>query len=230
MRYFALAFLILILAVPAMADRDLTSTKLTDTHALTRYEGDCALGNMDPAVTYYEGFIVGDEWYAIPFSPADEGCACADGVRAMAMRFPLVLDETSEIFLQPAIFTSIDDGTGCMVPDELVNMGTAVTISNLPEWGIYDLELPIQTDCMDPQYTYFMAFYVGDPGAYVGLPVDDAPKSCYGFNMWDGVNWNDTVDDFGLEGDLIMAVDLDCCTDPVANEGASWGSVKSLYR
>ena len=229
MKKAAIVTMILLLAVPALAAKDLTSTTQNLTYSLTRYDGDCTVGNQDPIASYYDEFILGYESYASSFV-IDAPCVCTEGAAVRTVHWVLVLDETSAVNLTPMIYATVDDGNGCLIPDAVIATGDAVTISGAPELGAYDIELPLNDEvCLQPGQTYMMGFYVEDPGDFVGLPVDDTPTVCQGFNMWD-VDWLDMVDYYGAGGDMLMWVDLDCCFNSVATEPTNWGSLKGLYR
>jgi hypothetical protein len=198
-----------------------------------RYDGDCVLGNADytAAVGYYSDFFSGDEAYATLISPVEEGCACPLGVTVQAVHMALYLTGPTLLSARVLLHEAVEIGPGCYAPGGPLATSALYVLEPYVGTALYDLELPLSAPCAIPGDRYFAVFEVVPVTTElgVGVPVDDSPTPCHGYDHLD-LNWKDSVVDRGWVGDFYVWADADCCEEPVHARGGTWGSLKTIYR
>lgn len=198
-----------------------------------RYAGDCTVGNSDlsTAQGYYNNFFTGDESYAALIAPAAEGCACANGFKVQAVHMALNLTVATNIWGRALLYEAVEESPGCWAPGGPLATSAIYAMAPFVGAGVYDLEIPLSAPCATPGDRYFVVFQfvplTTDVG--VGVVVDDSPEACSTYDDRD-LNWQDSVVDRGWVGNFFVWADVDCCEEPVAVEGRTWGGLKSLYR
>lgn len=234
MRKLLLIGLVLLVASTSMA-RDIAPMK-TDLAApeATRYDGDCVVGNndFDNILGYYDSWFTGMESYAIPFNPAEEGCACSEDVSVRSIHALVALDEFANLDVAVAILEAVDNSSGCLVPGDELAVSDAVNVSGVAELGYIDIEVAIDGPCATASDALFLAVYFlnDNDSKFFGLPITGpTPTLCYNYNDW-GAGYTDVVDAYGFAGDLLIWADVDCCGTPVATEASTLDNIKSLYR
>lgn len=226
--------LVLMLSCGCVLARETSLQTTAKAPTIDRYDGDGIVGNNDFddfTGSYYDEFWYGYETYALSFNPAADGITCGEGFSLKAVHMVMVLDDQCEFEVSASLLGAVDDGNGCLEPGEQIATSAAILINGITEFGIVDVEIPFEVDCATANETYFLAinFLDDNGGVRVGLPVTDTATVCRTFNDW-GAGFTDLVDYSGFTGDLMIYGDVDCCSNPVANDSASFGTLKALYR
>lgn len=205
------------------------------TPAPLEVQRDCAVGSvdLDNIQGYYVSWWMGYEDYAYLIHPAAEGCACSEGFIISAVHMLLALGTGTNLQVQGAVYTAVDDGFGCLAPGVEVYAGPVRTVSGITGYGYYDVAAPITGDtwsCLPADEDYFLVFrFLDDGAAAVDIVVDSTPTSCANYDNW-GSGWEELVDGYGFQGDLFIWGDAECCRNGVPSETRGWGELKALFR
>ncbi len=202
--------------------------------------GDGLVGNAyNPIAHRISDWLVGDEGYKYLINPALELPDCPVGFQlldiGMVLNFP-------DDLIYPYVFTAYgdlenavwDEATGCYVPGTEECIGPLTTFS-IDGPGDRVIELPMP-DCAcafkygpdGVAYMYMLSVHFVGPFT-ANLITDDFPMGCTSWNNY-GFGWVDLVNDIGFPGELLIFGNVNCCDEPVATEGKTWGDVKSLFR
>ena len=201
---------------------------------LTRLDGDCRAGSFD--FDGYQGWY-GDFWgpddaYAALISPGDGSCLCTEGVVVQDVHIIMYVNIATVFVVQAELWSATDVG-GCQVPLAPLAVSLPVQYSDFPGTGNANLEIPFDSPCLAPGDDYFVVvrFLPGTTGLFIGVPVDSSPAPCTTWVNRSGLaGWHDVVGEYGWLGNFYVYADLNCCSDPVAAEGRTWGEMKALYR
>ena len=203
---------------------------------------DCYVGNLNAPVWAISGWFTGAEEYKFLFWPW-ETCGCPLGFWTTSVHIYL---QFSSSLVYPIVFpiiVDLEDGIWfdpCWWPGEMDCQSAEYEVT-IDAPGLYDIAIPIMDECAC-SYMYWSTSVPGYPwGPYLisvyfpilfsaDLVTDDVPTPCTVYNDW-GSGWVDLYDyGFSDYGNVIMYAEADCCEFPVAEQPATWGSVKSLYR
>lgn len=196
---------------------------------------DCQVGSTDFASYqgWYDDFWRSDQQYAQLILPDQEGCACGEGVTIEAVHMYLKVNSFATLVCQAELWSAADDGTGCLAPGGPLAVSAPIGFGGFPGEGIADLAIPFNGPCMTPDEAYFVVFTYLDTsqGTFLGVPVDASPSACTQYiHTQDIAGWHDPVAENGWVGNYYVFADLACCSDPVADEQATWSGVKKTYR
>jgi len=189
----------------------------------------CLTGSAYNANTIgYYNLNPGVESYAVLI---DAGSCpdCDQGFTLARIWTLLRLNAGAAFQLSAALADVIDDGNGCYAPGEEQARSDPANVSGIATTGGYFVKLNWDSPCIEPGRPYFLIFrftYIvrGVAGPYID---NDGIAACRSFRNT-GSSWVDLSTTFA--GDPFFWADTECCSAPVVLEGASWGSVKSLFR
>ncbi len=227
-------FLLLLLLIPAAAvAREPVLVHTAPPPAVAaRAAADCIAGNSElwRLQGYYANFWVGEESYAQLFEPAATSCWCSFGFALVTTHIYLYLEPGADFQVRARLLAVEDpDHDGCRTPGDVLASGLVQQVSGITTAGYYDVAFPSWLPCALLHDSYFLAVdFLGGTGP-VGLPVDDQATGCRVFNDT-GDGWTDLAEDWSLVGDLFIWGDMLCCGEPVADDRATWGGVKSRFR
>lgn len=195
----------------------------------------CEVGNPNDPYWTYGNWIMGGETYAYLINPPAEGCTCGAGFKLdrvyMMMQFgpedaPVTFDAyagLAEAVWDPSRNAYVPGPEYCTSPTWSISASAA---------GLYDIYVDMADACPCAATTepYFITFHL--PNGFAWWPSaleDNDPQT--GISWYNsGFGWSDLVGDFGWWGKNVMHADVSCCENPVSQEKATWGDVKSLWR
>lgn len=237
-----LVLLCLIIA-PALAERVPVVKALTDVNVQSINGGPaavpgapavppgCSVGNLNPPAQAISGWAFAPESYYLNFDPALSCTVCSIGFQVTQIHWVLQSDGPCEIDMEVGLFGADVSDPACAVPGPLACISNAFTVT-LPAAGLWDIALPLDCACADPNYLYSLGVnvyeYRCDTGTNPAIITDVFPTSCTSWNDY-GFGLVDLVGDVGFPGNLIMWADAVCCEPPVGADESSWGKVKGLY-
>jgi len=233
---YAVSFMILSCTVAAAATPGGAFQPARDhAAALDAERSDCQVGSLEfeGYQGYYSDFWTSGQTYFQLIRPAAEGCACGAGVTVSNVDMFILANMSANFYVQAELWSAVDDGSGCLEPGGPLAVGTGVNFTGFPAEDIYHLSAPLGSPCLAPNDAYFVAFTYLDisSGSFLGVPVDSTPAACEQYVKTDGVAGHvDPVAEYGWLGNFYVFADLDCCSDPVANDRETWGAVKRMYR
>ncbi|PIV82183.1 hypothetical protein COW53_00215 [bacterium CG17_big_fil_post_rev_8_21_14_2_50_64_8] len=239
MRTLILTVLCLLLAGTALAaERTAVATPVTgDALSFTPSgaAGVCTMGNLNPPAYYIGDWIWGAESYKYLFDAEQPLCStCNGGFKVETVHFYMQfgVEDVPVTFGCAVDFeeTIWDEATQCFLPGPVICESPGYTVT-IDQAGMYDIALPLPTDCACAYFGYKYALGMNILTAfdsYPGAVTDATPVGCTSFNNY-GAGWFDLLD-FGFPGELIMFGDIVCCENPVDDQNDTWGGVKSLFR
>lgn len=194
----------------------------------------CRLGNDDVAgyQGWYAGFWDDEDAYAYLIDPRDASCGCTDGAFIQSAWFGIVTDPSVTLNMRAELYGARDGGGGCMVPDGPLDISFPVSYTG-GDGSFQIMQVPFGSLCFSADEPYFVVvrFLPPTPNFGTGVPVDDTPAACEGYVYRTGMTgWIDPVVAYGWVGNFYLYADLQCCTDPVGLDQATWGALKSMYR
>jgi len=206
--------------------------KELDLGALAAVPAPCQVGNLNPINFAIPGFALPPEEYALIFDP-QAGCSnCPIGVQVnnihIFMRTSVPCDIQLEVGLRtvgsgdPACPESSPDASACL---------SGVYNVSLPSANVWDIALPIDCPCADPNYLYALTVnYVSSSCLpEPDLITDMFPSTCTSWNDF-GSGWLDIVATYGFPGNLSFYADAVCCEPAIPTDDSSWGAIKGLFK
>lgn len=237
----ALAALILTTGT-ALAAREVQVTPITGP-AATIYPGlqaaganpVCEVGNLNPIAFAITGWVLGMEKYKTLFTADPTGCSiCTEGfnVASVGLFMQFGLEDVPATFDARVDFEEAvwDESLGCFLPGATICQSSVYTIT-IDAPGLYNIALPLDTACACAEFgfTYGIGFeFLTAFASAPDLITDAFPIGCTSYNDY-GSGWVDLFG-FGFPGETIMKAEIECCNNPVATEGSTWGSIKSMFR
>jgi len=193
----------------------------------------CQVGNLNPPAFAVSGWLAPPDWYALIFDPAATCLDCDVGIRITTVHAMLQTSAACDLVVKVSLM-GVDSPPGANCPAPLqVLCGHFEWDVSLPSDGLWDIALPLDCMCADPDYLYALKVKITsascEDGAMPNLVTDEFPSACTSYNMIDGV-WTDLVTTYGFPGNLSFWADAECCWSPVSTEQNSWGEIKSIYR
>jgi hypothetical protein len=235
-----------LLAPAAFADRGATVQRLDkvaiqplDLGADTRQ--DCLAGNLNVPVYALTDYIFGDEVYAHSYGwwPGDADCTCPLGMRVEAVHMlvqfgPGDVPVTFDVMATAQTAAGLSMPPPCPWPSGFEYGVSGVHSVTIDTPGLYDIGLPLQSECAFVGHIYDVTFQfldLFDPAKRPDLITDDRSDDwCLSFiEVVGGPPW-EILQFLGAPGNAVIYAEISCCEMPVANEPATWGSVKGLYR
>ena len=234
--------LICLIASPTLAERSPTVVPLSNSTPVPVTAGHltlapgvplgCQVGNLNPAAWAINDWAFPPEAYYLNFYPGDTCSDCTLGFNVTAVHWVLQTDGPCEIDLSVGLYGTDFSDPACPVPGAYDCVSPLFTVT-LPSAGLWDIAIPLDCLCADPQYLYALGVdvldYRCDTGRMPDIITDDLPTTCTSWNDY-GAGWVDLVGDFGFPGNLIMFADAECCEPAVGLEESSWGRVKGLFK
>lgn len=229
----------LLLAAPALAERTATAVPLTHTilqsatpdGSPAKVPAGCQVGNLNSPAWAIPGWAFPPEAYFLNFLPLDSCPNCGLGFNVTAVHFYVQTDGPCEIDLSVGLYGTDFSDPNCPLPGPSDCVSPYYTVT-LNAAGLWDVNIPVDCPCADPNYLYALGVdildYRCDSGAYPDIITDDFPTNCTSWNEY-GLGPVDLVADAGFPGNLIMFADTQCCEPAVGLEESSWGRVKGLY-
>lgn len=226
----------------ALAAREVRVTPITGP-ATTIYPGleasganpACEFGNLNPISFAITGWILGMEKYKTLFTADPTGCSiCTEGFNvtsvSLSMQFgiedvPVTFD--ARVDFEEAIW---DENLACFVPGATICESSVYTVT-IDAPGLYNIALPLDAACVCAEFgfTYGIGFeFLTAFASAPDLITDAFPVGCTSYNDY-GSGWVDLAT-FVFPGETSMKAEIDCCNNPVATEGSTWGSIKSMFR
>jgi hypothetical protein len=229
------AFSLFVTPTQAVGDYTLTRIDPADIQSLEieRTPAPCQVGNLNPAAYVVSEWLAPPDKYALIFDPAATCQDCDVGVRITTVHAMLQTSAACELVVKVSLM-SVDSppGANCPAPLDLL-CGHYEWGVSVPAKGIWDIALPLDCMCADPNYPLALKVTFSsascDDDTLPGLMIDAFPSACSSYNLIGGV-WTDLVTAFGFPGNLLFWADAECCWSPVAAERNSWGEIKSIYR
>ena len=236
---FVIAVLVLLLAGPAAAQRQVTVEPVDPDGIRPLNIGPagpaqaCQVGNLNAPAWAIPGFILPPEEYKLVFDPSATCGNCPMGFDVSTVHVLLQTSSACDIVMAVDVeeVTYSADSLCLMPGPEWCNSGL-FTVA-LPQAGVWNIGLPIDCPCLFTQNMFLLSFQIQSVScATVPDLITDAgpPSLCTNWNNY-GTGWIDLVATFtGWPGDLIFFADAECCSPPVPTEEKTWGQIKSLYR
>jgi len=194
------------------------------------------VGNLNAPYWLLGGWFAGQEAYSVVFNPSAQ-LTCLTGFQVTTAHMYLDF-EAADVPVTFDVFAALgsavyDETAGCFVPGPVECTGATYTVT-IDVAGTYDIAIPLACDCayiFDPTGApYLYNLSMNFPTAFTARVVsDNVQATCTTFNDW-GEGWEDLEPYFGTYGNVNLWADVNCCSDPVAVEEQTWGSIKSLFR
>lgn len=193
----------------------------------------CKIGNLNPYAYAVQDFVTGNQSFSYMFF-AEPSCGCETGFTAGRIRIAIQVgeDDVPVTLEANASFeeTQFDATGGHLVPGPVICTSPNYT-ATITEPGGYVCEIPMPADCLCAAWGYDYALtmnLVNTLESPIDLVTDANPVG--GVSWYDqGNGWEDLAR-FQFPGELKMATKIVCCSDPVADDQPSWGSLKALFR
>ncbi len=190
----------------------------------------CLPGNPYTGTTLgYYNIYFDTQSYAVLIDPAE--CPTCDlGFAFSRVRMLLRLTAGAAFQVSASIADAVEAYPGCYAPGAVQASSGAAAVSGIATTGGYFISLNWASPCIDPRRPYFLIFSFPDLGTgLVGPYVDvDGIANCQAYRDA-GAGWIELASG-GFAGDPQIWAETDCCSPPIADEDASWGRVKSLFR
>ncbi len=233
-RAIALGAVILLLGAPAGA-RQARAEELPTHDVQTPDDGGrgddvlCMSGNTAYYWTVGEWFS-GNESYKVYCEPTD--CQeCDGGWKPFSVTMYLYWEQENSCALtvSSAIERIGEGDPECPTPGTLICESAPVTLGPFSPAGLWAITIPLPEHCPTLEEPFFatirfhdtcddLPILVTDPG-----PCDD----CHSWNDW-GAGWRQLCE-HGFPGNLTAYATIKCA-GPTPVEGASWGSIKAMYK
>lgn len=198
---------------------------------------DCALGNLDPVLSYDAGWIVETARFAQFVDPMSPGCSCTPGVLVEEMRVRLYLAAGGAVMLRAHMLD--DDGdAACPHPGATLASSEPYLVEAVERTDLYTLSIPCGFPCAVKDETYFlvveimaltgsveMPFTNGDPDTGIDKQAPGDPCTAW---RDVGSGWEDMIGG-SFPGGLPIDVMTTCCGEPIAEKYDLWGDVKRIY-
>ena len=225
----------------APADREVVVTPVGELQADINSQGStgvCVFGNDNPAAFAITDWIWGQESYKTLFYADPALCSvCTEGftVESVTMYMNFKVEDVPITFDAMVDFEEAVPGqeAGCQVPGPAICTSPTYSIT-IDTAGLYAVSLPMTDICACAELGHWYGVGITFPNAFPETQrpdavTDESPLGCVSYNDY-GSGWLDAVTDFGFPGELIMYADIVCCSNPVPVDGATWGSIKSMFR
>ncbi len=232
-----LSLMLSILVVSAIAAGDYTIRRV-DPQAVqsldaTRIPAPCTVGNLNPPAFAVSSWLTPPDKYALIFDPGATCLDCDIGVRITSVHTMLQTSAACDLVMKVSLL-SVDTTVGANCPEPLaVLCGHTEFQVSLPSDGLWDISLPLDCLCADPEYKFALKVKIVSAtctdGLVPNLVTDAYPSACTSYNEIAGV-WTDIVSAYGFPGNLMIWADAECCYNAVGNESETWGAIKSIYR
>lgn len=192
----------------------------------------CKIGNENPWAYAVKDFVTGEQTFSYIFL-AEPSCGCVTGFAPNKIRIAINVDpeDVPVTMVAYATFeeTNIDDA-GKEVPGPVICTSPTYE-ATITEPGGYVCEIPMNTDCSCSywDYNYALSMHLTNRlEKPIDLVTDANPM---GGKSWvdEGTGWEDLAM-YQFPGELKMTTKIDCCSEPVADDRPSWGSLKALFR
>lgn len=189
----------------------------------------CQVGNLNPAAWAISNFLFPPEEYKLTFCPMSTCAVCPMGFRVLAVHVFLQTAGACTIAMSVDVEEAVYPTANCPSPGP-VWCASDVYQVNIPQAGLWDINLPISCDCLAMSLKYLLSVHFESASCTPALITDAGPAMfCYNWNNY-GSGWYDLLGTFSSwPGQLKMFADAECCSPAVPVEGKSWGAIKELY-
>ncbi len=195
----------------------------------------CKVGNLNWNPQAVENFIGGQEKFSYIF-PVEPVCGCETGfyfdtIHMLVQFGPEDVPVTLEV---NASFeeTQMDPTGDHLIPGPPI-CTSPTYFGTITEAGAYECVIPLtETNCACAEFGWDYAVTVNILNPLenkLDLIVDENPVG--GVSWIDqGNGWYDLQSSYQLPGEVKLMATMKCCSDPVADEQPSWGSLKAMFR
>ncbi len=197
--------------------------------------GDCCkVGNLNWYAHAIENFIGGQEKFSYIF-PVEPVCGCETGFYFDTVHM-LVQFGPEDVPVTLEVNASFEETQMDATGDHLIP-GPPICTSptyrgTITEPGAYDCTIPLnETNCACAEFGWDYAISINILNQLenkLDLIVDDSPVGGVSW-MDQGNGWYD-MSSMQLPGEIKLMATTQCCSNPVADDQPSWGSVKAMFR